>query len=225
MSSPTAPYEMGPYSYGQSLTTDPTGCVRAPFDQWYASQQTCYDQLPETHDCNARYVNGVWDYFTPYARDTKECNGILPPDILPQVLDSNSEVQGNLGTDVVNTVLKLNMNGNIGELFLTKMAPGGVPATYRTAFTQADMITDELFSPLLYRYSKLSPEMGEKVTLEINTSNGYVTLLFEAPNGGPGVLQYVMTNVPAIEPQSAAAQMLARMNAATPASKNRGFYA
>lgn len=221
-----APYEMGPYSYGQSLTTDPPGCVRAPYSQWYSNQKSCYQGLPAAEECNERYVNGVWDYFHPYARDSKACNGILPPDILPQVLDANAEVQGNLGTDVVNTILKLNMDGNIGELLLTKLDYAtGVPRTYSVKFTQSDQITDELFSPLLYRYSKMSAEMGEKVTLEINTSNGYVTLLFEAPDGGPGVLQYVMTNIPPIMPQSPAAQALARMNAATVPHARRGFYA
>ena len=209
-----AAYQMGPYSYGQALTTDPPGCVRAPYDTWYASEKTCYRGLPPNQQCNPRYVNGVWDYFHPFARDSRACGGILPPDILPQILDSNSEVQGNLGTDVVNTVLKLNMDGNIGELLLTRIDPAtGTPRTYSTKFTQLDMITDELFSPLLYRYSKMSPEMGEKVTMDINTSNGYVTLLFEAPEGGPGVLQYVMTNVPPSMPQSVAA------------AKMRGFFA
>lgn len=207
-------YKMGPYSYGQALTTDPPGCERAPYGTWYANEKTCYRDLPATQECNPRYVNGVWDYYHPYARDSKACGGILPPDILPQILDSNSEVQGNLGTDVISTLLKLNMDGNIGELLLTRIDPvTGMPRTYSTKFTQMDMITDELFSPLLYRYSKMSPEMGEKVTMDINTSNGYVTLLFEAPEGGPGVLQYVMTNIPPMMPQRVAE------------SRMRGFYA
>jgi hypothetical protein len=217
---------MGPYSYGQALATDPAGCVRAPYNEWYANQKTCYAGLAPTDECNPRYVNGVWDYYHPFARDSKACGGILPPDILPQILDANAEVQGNLGTDVLSTLLKLNMDGNIGELLLTRIDPAtNAPRTYSTKFTQMDMITDELFSPLLYRYSKMSPEMGEKVTMDINTSNGYVTLLFEAPEGGPGVLQYVMTNIPPIMPQSAAAQAISRMNAAVHPRVNRGFYA
>ncbi len=199
------PYRMGPgeayaFQYGQALTTDPSTCSRAPYSQWYMSPQECMAAKTDTTHCNPRYINGVWTYYHPYALDSKACDGILPPDVLPQMLSNTSEVQGNLGSDVVKTSLNLMVNGNIGEFYLVKRSFDGALRTYKTVFTQADQIQDELFSPLLYRYSVISPELGEKVILELNTSNGYATVLYGAEGNAPGVLQYVMTNIPPVMP-------------------------
>jgi hypothetical protein len=199
------PYSMGPgesyaFQYGQALTTDPSTCTRAPYTQWYMTPGECMANKTSSTECNPRYINGVWTYYHPFALDSKACNGILPPDVLPQMLGNTSEVQGNLGSDVIKTALNLMVNGNIGEFYLTRRDVDGAVRTYKTIFTQADQIQDELFAPLLYRYSVISQELGEKVILELNTSNGYATVLFGAEGNAPGVLQYVMTNIPPVLP-------------------------
>jgi hypothetical protein len=193
------------FQYGQALTVDPSACVRAPYDQWYMSAGDCQAGLPADQECNARYINGVWTYYKPYARDSKTCAGILPPDILPQILDGNSMVQGDLGADVLDVTLSLFVNGNIGELRVVKLDQNGAPRTYTATFKQSDQIMDELYSPLLYRYSVMAPGFnGEKVLLEINTGNGYAKVLFGAGDA-PGVASFIMTNIPPVMPQAVAA--------------------
>ena len=204
------PYSMQPgqayaFQYGQALTADPSGCVRAPYNQWYMSAEECHAGLGADQQCNARYINGVWTYYKPFARDSKSCGGILPPDILPQVLDAASIVQADLGSDVVDVTLTLFVNGNIGELRVVKLDDMGTPQTYTAIFKQENQIMDELYSPLLYRYSVIAPGFnGEKVVLEINTGNGYAKALFGA-GGAPGVVSFIMTNVPPVMPQAVAA--------------------
>jgi hypothetical protein len=198
------------YQYGQALTVDPSTCVRAPYDQWYMSAAECEAGLPADQQCNARYINGVWTYYKPYARDSKSCGGILPPDILPQILDSNSIVQGDLGADVLDIGLNLFVNNNIAELSVVKLDETGQPRKYTAVFTQNDQIVDELYSPLLYRYSVMAPGFnGEKVLLEINTGNGYAKVLFGAGDA-PGVVSFVMTNIPPVMPQAVAAMRAMR---------------
>jgi len=201
----TQPGQAYAFQYGQALTVDPSSCQRAPYDQWFMSKEQCMAALPPDQQCNPRYVNGVWTYYKPYARDSKSCQGILPPDILPQVLDANAIVQADLGSDVLDVGLTLFVNGNIGELRVVKLDEAGQPRTHTAVFTQADQIMDELYSPLLYRYSVKAPGFGgEKVVLEINTGNGYAKLLFGAGDA-PGVVSFVMTNVPPVMPQAVAA--------------------
>lgn len=198
------------FQYGQALTVDPQACVRAPYDQWYMSAEECATGVPADQQCNPRYINGVWTYYKPYARDSKSCGGVLPPDVLPQMLDTTSIVQGDLGADVLDIRLNLFINGNIGEFTVVKADETGQPRTYTAVFTQNDQIQDELYSPLLYRYSVIAPGFnGEKVVLELNTGNGYAKVLFGAGDA-PGVVSFVMTNIPPVMPQAVAAMRVMR---------------
>jgi len=199
------PQNASAYQYGQAMTVDPTACVRAPYDQWYMSAAQCEQGLPPDQQCNARFINGVWTYYKPYARDSRACGGILPPDILPQMLDATSIVQGDLGANVLDIRLNLFVNGNIADFTVVKADETGQPRTYTAVFNQRDQIQDELYSPLLYRYSVMAPGFnGEKVVLEINTGNGYAKVLFGAGEA-PGVVSFVMTNIPPVMPQAVAA--------------------
>lgn len=198
------------FQYGQALTVDPSACVRAPYEQWYMSAEQCEEGLPAGQQCNPRFINGVWTYYKPYARDSNACAGVLPPDILPQMLDSTSIVQGDLGADVLDINLNLFVNGNIAEFTVVKVDETGQPRTYSAVFTQSNQIQDELYSPLLYRYSVIAPGFNnEKVVLELNTGNGYARVLFGAGDA-PGVVSFIMTNIPPVMPQAVAAMRVMR---------------
>ena len=76
---------------------------------------------------------------------------------------------------------------------------------HTAVFPQSSQIQDELYSPLLYRYSVMAPGFGgEKVVREINTGNGYARVLFGAGDA-PGVVSFIMTNIPPVMPQAVAA--------------------
>ena len=196
--------------YGENLPSDPEGCVRGAFPNWYTSETSCQQGLPADMQCNPRYANGVWTYFTPYARDSASCGGQLPPDILPQVLTEPSLAQGDCWYQMEDMTLTLMMNGNIAEFSFTLLLDDG-PVRQTLVFRQSDLLQDELYSPLLARYTIPLPNatQGERAQLEINLTNGYVTIML--PMGsGPCVVQYVMTNVLPIQTTSAAAAMQAR---------------
>ena len=179
------------------MSTDPVGCVRPPPEEWYVDAATCAMNAPADTTCDPRFINGVWTYYKPYAADPVACNGGLPADILPQVLDSTSIVQNNSWYTIDNVMLKLMMNGNIGELSFSTMVDG-VEHTYDLVFTQRDFIAVDLFSPLITRYSilmpDLPPELNQRAVLEINLTNGYATVLLPMGNGS-SIIQFVMTNI------------------------------
>ena len=201
----TQPGNAYAFQYGQALTVDPSSCQRGAYDSWYMSADLCEQGLSPDQQCNPRFINGVWTYYKPYARDSKSCGGVLPPDILPQILDANSIVQGDLGSEILDIGLNLFVKGNIGEFRVVKLDDNGVPRTHTAVFPQSSQIQDELYSPLLYRYSVMAPGFGgEKVVLELNTGNGYAKVLFGAGDA-PGVVSFIMTNIPPVMPQAVAA--------------------
>ena len=196
--------------YGEGLTTDPAGCVRGAFPDWYTSEASCNTDLPPNTVCNPRYANGVWTYFTPYARDSASCAGQLPPDILPQILEEPALAQGDCWYAMDDMSLALMVNGHIAEFNFTVLVDGA-PVRQTLIFNQADLLQDDLYAPLLYRYTIPLPgsQRGERAQLEINLTNGYVTIML--PMGsGPCVIQYVMTNVLPVQTTSRAAAMQAR---------------
>jgi len=187
----------GMMSTGASLPTDNPACVRPPMDQWYTDAAACALNAPADTTCDPRYINGVWTYYMPYAADPMACGGGVPADILPQVLDSTSIVQNNSWYTIDDVMLKLMMNGNIGELTFSTVVEG-VPHTYDLVFTQNDFIAVDLFAPLITRYSilmpDLPPELNQRAVLEINLTNGYATVLIPMGNGS-SIIQFVMTNI------------------------------
>lgn len=179
-------------------STDPVGCVRPPPYQWFKSQADCVASAPAGGArCNARYINGVWTYYAPFARDPAPCAGGVPADILPQRLDSNSIVQHDSWYILDDVVLRLMMDGHIGQLSFS-VTVDDVLHTYDIVFDQTDYIMDDLFTPLIYRYSvlmpDLAPELNQRAMLEINLTNGYVTVMMPMGNGS-SLLQFVMTNI------------------------------
>ena len=176
---------------------DPAGCVRPPPDQWFSTEENCIAGAPPNTTCHPRYINGVWTYYAPFAADPDACSGDPPADILPQVLDSNSIVQNDSWYTLDNVVLQLMMNGYIGELSFST-AVDNVIHTYDIVFTQNDFIQEDLFAPLIYRYSvlmtDLPPDLNQRAILEINLTNGYATVTLPMGNG-TSMIQFVMTNI------------------------------
>ena len=188
----------------QMLKLDPAACVRAPMDQFFSTKQNCVENLPPGYECNARYINGVWPYYMAFARDSSSCDGGIPPDILPQMLDSNAIVQNDSWYTLDNVLLKLMMDGHIGQLtFSTNVE--GVMHTYDIIFNQQDYIAEDLYAPLIYRYSvlmsDLPPQYNQRVILEINLTSGYVTVTMPLGNGS-ALLKFVMTSILPAQPVS-----------------------
>lgn len=61
----------------QSTAGTPAGCVRG--QPAYIGKQECELNKPASETCNPRFINGAWDRFAPYARDTLACGGAEPP--------------------------------------------------------------------------------------------------------------------------------------------------
>ena len=180
--------------------TDSPSCVRAPFNQYYSTEANCVESAPPNTSCNPRYINGVWPYYMPYAADASNCGGGLPPDILPQILDTNSIVQNDSWYSLDNVVLQLMVNNIIGQLTFTTTVDE-VLHSYSLIFTQNDMIARDLFAPLIYRYSVLmsdiDPALNQRAILEINLSNGYVSVMFPMGNGS-SLLKFIMTSIQSV---------------------------
>ena len=176
---------------------DPAGCVRSPANQWFSSEENCLAAAPPDTSCNPRYINGVWTYYAPFAADPNVCSGDPPADILPQVLNSNSIVQNDSWYSLDNVVLQLMMNGYIGELSFSTTVDD-VIHTYDIVFTQKDFIQNDLFAPLIYRYSvlmtDLPPQLNQRAILELNLTNGYATVTLPMGNG-TSMIQFVLTNI------------------------------
>jgi hypothetical protein len=179
------------------LRSDPASCVRGAVDQYYSTEETCMTDLPENMNCNARYINGSWPYFFPFARDSASCDGGIPPDILPQILDANSIVQNDSWYTLDNLVLKLMMDGHIGQLSFSVVVDD-VLHTYDIVFDQQDQIANDLYTPLIYRYSvlmsDLPPELNQRAILEINLTNGYVSVNLPMGNGS-SLLKFVLSSI------------------------------
>lgn len=179
------------------LRSDPAGCVRAPMDQYYSTEENCMTDLPENMNCNPRYINGSWPYYFPFARDSASCDGGIYPDILPQILDMNSIVQNDSWYTLNNVVLKLMMDAHIGQLSFSVMVDD-ILHTYDIVFTQQDFIANDLYTPLIYRYSvpmsDLPVELNQRAILEINLTNGYVNVSFPMGNGS-SLLKFVLSSI------------------------------
>lgn len=196
---PVRPVSMTASGWGNNnaQATDSANCVRAPFNQYYSTETNCMESAPPNTNCNPRYINGVWPYYMPYAADSSSCGGGLPPDILPQTLDTNSVVQNDSWYSLDNVVLQLMVNNIIGQLAFTTTVDD-VLHSYTLLFTQNDMIARDLFAPLIYRYSVLMPDidpaLNQRAILEINLSNGYVSVMFPMGNGS-SLLKFIMTSI------------------------------
>lgn len=173
--------------------SNPSGCVRAPYDQWYPSQSSCIQGIEEGYVCNPRYINGAWDRFVPYARDTVACNGSLPPDILPQILDSMSLIDTELFQYTKDPQLSLNMNGYIGELTFTFADPlSDKEELVSIQWSQSDNLSSTLYNPVAYYYAV--PYEDGVARLAINSLNGHATITMPF-QGFLGRLQFQMTNI------------------------------
>lgn len=172
------------YSGGQS---NPADCVRAPVGEWYISQSDCLDGIGEGFQCNPRYINGVWSRYMPYARDSAACDGNLPPDILPQILDSTALIDTEVADYTEKPTLRLNMDGNIGQLQFRTNA-GSVNIVWK----QSDNVVAQLFNPVEYYYAvAFGPGVAR---LTINTMNGHATATFPFA-GYLAKIQFQITNI------------------------------
>ncbi|MCH9717016.1 MAG: hypothetical protein K0U52_08030 [Gammaproteobacteria bacterium] len=171
----------------QGGQSNPQGCVRAPYNQWYVTRELCQQDLPTGYQCNPRYINGVWSRYAPFARDTVECGGVLPADLLPQVLLTPSLIDTQSSTYLSNVTLSLNEGGNVGVVRFTSR---GKQVT--VPFKQENQQQPDLFPPLEYHYAV--PFGKGVMRLTINTMNGHATVTF--PMGGfPSRIQFQITNI------------------------------
>jgi hypothetical protein len=132
--------------------------------------------------CNPRYINGAWDRFHPYSRDSASCGGPLPPNLLPQILNDASLVQAS-GWELLNDMsLSLMRDGHIGSFTYT--AGGGPSQT--VVFNQGHLV-QELDMPLMYVYAV--PHNTGVMRLALNLTNGRAKLSFPLGNG-PAVIEY-----------------------------------
>jgi len=137
--------------------------------------------------CNPRYINGTWDRFTPYARDSLTCGGAEPPNVAPQVLGDGSLVEASSWEFLDNLSLGLMMNGKIGSFSYT--LAGGPPQT--VDFHQKDLVS-ELDNPLMYVYS--TPHSSGVMRLTLNLTSGRARVTWPIENGF-GSVQYVLSTV------------------------------
>jgi hypothetical protein len=96
-----------------------------------------------------------------------------------------------------NLVLKLMMDGHIGQLSFSVVVDD-VLHTYDIVFDQQDQIANDLYTPLIYRYSvlmsDLPPELNQRAILEINLTNGYVSVNLPMGNGS-SLLKFVLSSI------------------------------
>lgn len=152
------------------------GCVRAPYDEWYVSRSECLQQLPDGYQCNPRYINGVWDRYTPYARDTTDCGGPMPADLLPQVLGATSLVDTEIAEYINDVQLSLGYGGNVGELSFSYNDQTNENMPVTMTWNESDNVNDTLFNPVEYVYAV--PYGTGIARLTINTINGRATARF-----------------------------------------------
>ena len=161
----------------------PAGCSRGT--SAYVSKELCEANKPSSEMCVPRYINGVWDRFHPYARDSVACAGALPPDLLPQTLNDESLVEAAAWEPIGAMSLGL-MNGSIGQF---NAVIGGVAV--RETFQQSDLV-ESLDMPLSFVYSV--PHDTGRMILTLNLTSGYASIT--APhNGGTIVARWTITNI------------------------------
>lgn len=177
------------YAGGQS---NPQGCVRAPYDQWYISETDCQKSLPADKQCNPRYINGVWDRYHPWAQDSVSCGGILPPDLLGQTLLTPSLINTQSPLYLQDLSLSLNEGSNVAVLRFGVSDEAGATKAVKVEFKQQNQVQPDLYPPLEYHYAV--PYESGIMVLTINTMNGRVTVTF--PLGRfPALVQFQMTNI------------------------------
>lgn len=175
-------YHVEPMSVQRS-TAAPPGCVRGVPS--FGSLAECEVNKPAGNVCNPRYINGVWDRFHPYARDSAACGGPLPPNLLPQILNDASLVQASGWETLDDMSLSLMMDGHVGSF--TYSVEGGAAQT--VDFDQGHLV-QELDVPLMYVYSV--PHRGGVMRLALNLTNGRAKLTFPLGNG-PAVIEYSLS--------------------------------
>jgi hypothetical protein len=158
----------------------PAGCVRG--QPSFISRDACEAGLPSGMVCNPRYINGAWDRFHPYSRDSASCGGPLPPNLLPQLLNDASLVQASGWELLSDMSLSLMREGHVGSF--TYSAGGAAPQTVQ--FNQAHLV-QELDMPLMYVYAV--PHGGGVMRLALNLTSGRATLSFPLGDG-PAVIEY-----------------------------------
>jgi len=179
-------------SYYSGCQSNPKGCVRAPYQDWYIRQSDCEADLKPGNECNPRYINGVWDRYSPYAQDSIACGGVLPPDLLNQTLLQPSMINTQSPSYLQNVSLSLNEGGAVGVLRFTTSEGQGKPKSVEVAFSQQHQQKPDLFPVLEYHYAV--PYENGIMILAINTMNGHATVTF--PMGRfPALIQFQITNI------------------------------
>jgi len=126
--------------------------------------------------------------YTPWARDSVACAGILPPGILGQVLRTPSLIDTQSPMALTDLSLAMGENGHIAVF---RFRVDGASKQQQVVFNQADQVPT-LFTPLQYSYSV---RYGSGImTLAINTMNGQLTLAFPLGNMAAQV-EFQLTNV------------------------------
>ena len=163
----------------------PAGCRRAAPAAYHVTKELCEAGKPSGEICVPRFTNGVWDRFSPYARDSAACMGPLPPDLVPQMLNDASLVEASAWEPITDMSLGLMTGGHIGKF---DAVIGGVRVS--ETFGQKDLI-ESVDMPLMFTYSV--PHMSGRMLLTLNLTSGYAGVTF--PHGGPVVVRYVITNI------------------------------
>lgn len=156
----------------QRSTASPAGCVRgAPS---FVSQADCEANKPSGSVCNPRYINGAWDRFHPYSRDSAACGGPLPPNLAPQVLNDASLVKAS-GWEAVDTMTLSLMDGHVGSF---TYSTGGGAQTVN--FNQGHLV-QALTLPLMYVYEV--PHGTGVMRLVLNLTSGRANVSFPLGHG------------------------------------------
>lgn len=162
----------------------PQGCVRGAPD--FTTHSDCMTGKQSGQICVPRYLNGAWDRYTPYARDTAACTGAKPPDLVPQSLNDASLIESH-GWEVMSGMsLSLMQDGHIGVLRFS--AGGSAPQTL--TFNQGDL-ENELDQPLMFVYSV--PYATGRARLTLNLTSGHASVTFPLGNGFANVRYLIST--------------------------------
>jgi len=167
----------------KSTAGTPSGCVRGSPD--FTTHTDCMSGKPEGQICVPRYINGAWDRYTPYARDTNTCAGAEPPSIVPQSLNDASLIESHGWKPLSDMGLTLMSNGHIGVLTF-RVEGGGVETL---TFDQGSL-ENELDKPLMYVYSV--PYGTGRARLSLNLTSGQAIITFPLGNGA-ATIRYLMS--------------------------------
>ena len=163
----------------QSSSGTPSGCVRG--QPTYISKYECEHNKPSGMLCNPRYINGAWDRFHPYSRDTAQCGGPLPPRLAPQLLNDASLIQASGWEALSDMTLGLMQGGHVGSFSFSEDGRAKV-----INFDQSHLV-NELDMPLMYVYS--TPYETGVMRLSLNLTSGRAKLTFPSGNG-PAIVEY-----------------------------------